>query len=354
MQQRYFLAHIVFWLLIMVLGTATIYPYYLDLRISFIDRAIFLPVWWAGTYLNWWVLMPRLLARNRLALYLFSLLATILLLTIIQRYLCLYWFYPWYLWDVRPDPADLRPFLPGKFIQFAAFIALPILSSIGIRFLWRWYRESYQARQLIAQQQEAELKYLKAQLNPHFLFNTLNNLYGLSLEQSPKVPKLLLQLSDLLSYSLYESRLDRVPLGKELQLIRDLIALESARYEDRMTVELQVDEEQISSLEIAPLLLMPLVENAFKHGVKESVTTVPIRIHLQKKAANLFFQVVNGVAAAYDSDEQESAGLGLQNLRRRLELLYPGQYTLTTERKGGVFVAQLNIKIDEKDEMPDR
>jgi len=113
-----------------------------------------------------------------------------------------------------------------------------------------WYKESYQAKQIIAQQQAAELKYLKAQINPHFLFNTLNSLYGLSLEESKKVPDLILKLSDILSYSLYESSVEKVNLYKEIRLIEDFIALEKERYGDRMKVAF-VKEDGLETLEIA-------------------------------------------------------------------------------------------------------
>lgn len=331
----------------MALGIATIYPYYQDLTIAIMDRAVFLPVWWIGTYLNWWLLMPKLLNRKHWLKYLSLLLLLIFLLTVIQRYICLFWFYPNYLWQNPPNPADLQPFLLPKFIQFAAFISLPILSSIGIRYLLDWYEESYRAKQILAQQQAAELQYLKAQINPHFLFNTLNNLYGLSLEASQKVPGMILKLSDILSYSLYESAADHVSLEKEIQLIKDFIALEEERYGDRMQVEFDIDEEVNEQLDIAPLLLIPLVENAFKHGVKEATEKIPIHIRLWQVGDELSFEVKNQVSEALDSPPNKKQGLGLKNLKRRLDLLYPGRHHLATSRQNDHFHAQLKIQIDE-------
>lgn len=340
------ICHLLFWFLIMGLGIATIYPYYQDLGIAIIDRAIFLPVWWIGTYLNWWVLMPKWLAKGQLRTYIGLLALLILLLTIIQRYLCLYWFYPNYLWENPPNPADLHPFLPAKFIQFGAFIALPILSAIGVRLLMNWYQESYQAKQIIAQQQAAELTYLKAQINPHFLFNTLNNLYGLSLEESKKVPGLILKLSDILSYSLYESSADRISLYKEVKLIEDFITLEQERYGNRMNVEFIKAEELDETIEIAPLLLIPLVENAFKHGVKEATEAIPIRIYLGQSEQSLVFEVNNQVPDSPPVVRLAKQGLGLKNLERRLELLYPRQHSLTAERRGDLFFAKLKLEYD--------
>lgn len=346
MQVKAIIGHLVFWLAIMALGTATIYPYYLDMKIAILDRAIFLPVWWIATYLNWWVLMPRFLPTKRIKLYALLLVVMILILTIVQRYICLFWFYPTVLWENPPDPAELNPFIPGKFIQFAAFIALPVLCSIGIRLLMGWYKESYLAKQIIAQQQTAELKYLKAQINPHFLFNTLNSLYGLSLEESKKVPGLILKLSDILSYSLYESSVEKVSLSKELRLIEDFIALEKERFGDRMQVVFKKAKDLDGALEIAPLLLIPLVENAFKHSVKEATEAVPISICLKLEEHHLIFEIKNKAVdePIIHSDRQ---GLGLKNLERRLDLLYPQQHTLTTNQEGDYFCATLKLQLDE-------
>lgn len=348
MRSKQILHHLLFWLFIMLIGIATIYPYYQDLRIAVMDRAVFLPVWWIGTYLNWGILMPKLLNKKRWPGYVIVLLLLLFLLTLGQRYLCLFWFYPNYLWENPPAPAELQPFLLPKFIQFAAFISLPIICSIGIRYLLDWYQESYKAKQILAQQQAAELQYLKAQINPHFLFNTLNNLYGLSLEASKKVPGMILKLSDILSYSLYESAVDRVSLDKEIQLIQDFIALEMERYGDRMKIDFDLDEEVDEQVEIAPLLLIPLVENAFKHGVKEATEAIPIRIHLSQTKSALLFEVQNQISEAFFTPPQNpKQGLGLKNLKRRLDLLYPNKHQLETYREADQFVAKLKIQLDE-------
>ena len=147
--------HIIFWLSIMILGTATIYPYYLDVKISVIDRAVFLPAWWVVTYLNWWYLMPKFLDKGKIKLYLITLLISILIVTIVQRYLSLYVYYPMYLWE-DGNPSEVNPFIPGKYVQFAVFLSLPVICSIIIHLLMKWYNESYKARQIIALQQSAE------------------------------------------------------------------------------------------------------------------------------------------------------------------------------------------------------
>ncbi len=194
MRGKLLTGHIIFWLSIMILGTATIYPYYFNLRISIIDRAVFLPVWWLVTYLNWWYLMPKYLDTRKIATYLIMLVTIILLVTVIQRYLALYVYYPMYLWE-DGDPAVKNPFVPAKFVQFGAFLSLPVICSIIIHMLMKWYKESYQARQIIAQQQSAELSYLKAQINPHFLFNSLNSIYALVRSKSDDAPEAVIKIT---------------------------------------------------------------------------------------------------------------------------------------------------------------
>ena len=236
--------HILFWLGLVILGTAALSPYYMNLFKATLHRIIFIPVWLVATYTNLYVLMPRLWDKGKTWMHVSLLTILILGLTIIQRIVCIQYFYPQYFWMRAPNADELNPFWIGPFIQFAAFIALPVILTIGIRIAWRWYQDSYKSKQILAEQQAAELNYLKAQINPHFLFNTLNNLYGLSLESSKKVPGMILKLSDLLSYSLYESKVDLVSIEKEMILINQFVALEKERYNERVEVHIDIDKKR--------------------------------------------------------------------------------------------------------------
>jgi len=332
--------HIIFWISIMLVGTATVYPYFGDLNKALINRAIFLPVWWIATYINWYVLMPKFMHKKSIVKYILLLAGVIFAVTVLQRLLCQHVFYPTFWWS------KIQIFHPGAFAQFAAFISLPIICSIGIYLLMGWYKESYQAKQIIAQQKEAELSYLKAQINPHFLFNTLNTLYGLSMEESKKVPNLILKLSDLLSYSLYESSAEKISIEKEINLIENFIALETERYSGRMKVDFKKSNNLSNKIEIAPLLLIPIVENAFKHGIKETTEALPISILLDYQNGNLIFEVVNKIPTITDEQPNPKSGLGLKNLERRLALLYPNKFKLENYKKGDRYFAKLNIQID--------
>ena len=336
--------HLLFWALFVFIGVASLSPYYQNLFKATMHRLVFLPVWWAITYANLLVLLPRYFDKKKYLAYTVWMVIIVVLLTIFQRWICIHFIYPRFFWMRAPNADEMNVFWIGPFIQFIFYISIPVLLTTALREGFKWYRESYQVKTLLAEQQTAELNYLKSQINPHFLFNTLNNLYGLSLESSKKVPSMILKLSDILNYSLYESNQVKVLLEKEVQLVQDFIALEKGRYEERVTVNFNSSIDQ--STEIAPLLLMPLVENAFKHGVKESIDPLNIEIDLNNENGVINFSVVNDIPIQ-DSSVHKVGGIGLANLRRRLDLLYKGKYELKTYEKGNRYYASLMINIHE-------
>jgi len=320
--------HIFFWLGFIILTVAVLSPYYFNLFKAVMHRLAFIPVWLAATYVNLLILMPRFWDKNKKGLFIFLLTLLILTLTIIQRVICIEFIYPKFFWMRSPTAEELNPFWIGPFIQFIIFILLPVLVSMGFRQGWKWFQESVESRQLIAEQKQAELNYLKAQVNPHFLFNTLNSLYGLSLEHSQKVPGMILKLSDLLSYSLYESTTESVSMRREINLVKDFIALESARYGERIDLLFKIEEGSDLEKRIAPLLILPLVENAFKHGVKNSTGAVEILINVKESNDVFKFSIENTIASDISFTSSEKGGLGLINLRKRLELSYPEAFVL--------------------------
>jgi two-component system sensor histidine kinase LytS len=194
------------------------------------------------------------------------------------------------------------------------------------------------------QQKENELRHLKAQLNPHFLFNTLNNLYGLSVTESKKLPGLMLKLSELLRYSLYETNQNYVALAKELAYISNYVELERIRLSDKTVIQFEVIGDP-SELYLAPLLLIIFVENAFKHF--SAAKGLPAFVHLQ--AAVKKDQLVLRVKNSIDPDDvpkvnTSKGGLGLTNVKQRLDLIYPQQYKLTTTKETEYF--EVNLEID--------
>lgn len=204
--------------------------------------------------------------------------------------------------------------------------------------------DSFTRRQ---QEKEAELKLLKAQLNPHFLFNTLNNLYGLSVVKSDKLPDLMLKLSDLLRYGLYDTKDKFVPLEKEITYLENYISLENIRLEDKTTIKFAKNGNSNSKM-IAPMLLIVFVENAFKHlgnnKAGRSLVHVDLNIEddaLKLKCINSFDPLSKKVADM----EKGRSGIGLQNAKKRLALIYPEKHELKILEQDDVFSVNLTLQL---------
>jgi two-component system LytT family sensor kinase len=190
-------------------------------------------------------------------------------------------------------------------------------------------------------QKEIELNYLKEQVNPHFLFNSLNSIYSLARQQSPETPDLVMQLSELMRYQLESSKKDTVLLKEELEFIENYLLLEEKRLSKRCTVEFLIGGDLLH-LRIAPMLLIPFVENAIKHGAQSTNEQSTIDISVAIKNTNLHFCVVNSKPPMVSTSKRK--GLGLENVRRRLNLLYPNSHVLEIVDTEEVY--QLNLSID--------
>ena len=233
---------------------------------------------------------------------------------------------------------------PG--IVYLAAIILPVvLISSALKVLGEVGRQRTLIEETRAKQLQAELDLLKAQVHPHFLFNTLNNLFGLARHGAPAAADGIARLSHLLRYMIYESSRERVELEREVEQIRRLIALEKLRFAatDDIHVTLDVDAD-LSDVTVAPMLLVPFVENAFKHGIRRSAPSF-VRVALSTEAQSVRFIVENSLHALRAATGDEPRGIGLQNVRRRLALLYPGAHDLVIGEAGGVF--RVDLKLDD-------
>lgn len=227
-----------------------------------------------------------------------------------------------------------------KFINFFGIMVLAITFGTAVKLA----RDSFIRRQQI---KEAELKLLKAQLNPHFLFNTLNNLYGLSVVKSDKLPNLMLKLSDLLRYSLYDTKEKLVSLEKEITYLDNYVSLEKIRLEDKTEI-LFKKSGNFSSKKIAPMLLIVFVENAFKHlGVLNNGKS-SVNITLEEKHNTIRFECTNtrDSNCTKENDlEKGRSGIGLENVKKRLAFMYLGNYQLAINKKADSFQVQLIIDL---------
>ncbi len=215
----------------------------------------------------------------------------------------------------------------------------------SIKLLKHWYVQRKHTLEAEQQRTVAELKLLKAQLHPHFLFNTLNNLYSHTLEFSPKSPEIVMKLSGLLRFMIYESNTPDIPLSKEIELMQDYIALEQMRYGDRLDISFSV-EGDVENYRIAPLLLLPFLENAFKHGTSKTIDQCWINFNLTIDQGSMNFKLINSIDPANEVEKGIMGGIGLSNVGRRLQMLYKDTHRLETVQLEEVFVVSLEINLE--------
>lgn len=211
-----------------------------------------------------------------------------------------------------------------------------------VRHIYNYIKLKRTAQQLRIEKQAAELNYLKSQTNPHFLFNTLNNIYSLARDKSDLAPESIMRLSKILRYMLYETSGEFISIEQELKIMGDYIALEKLRYDDSLRVNFNHDIENMQQA-LPPLLLIPLVENAFKHGVSETRSQPFVDIHLSIKQRQLTFVVKNSTEEMYE-EKKVKENIGLTNLRRQLELQY-SDFSLNVKPAATIFTATLQINL---------
>jgi two-component system LytT family sensor kinase len=261
---------------------------------------------------------------------------------------CLFWAYGMYAWRLLGMQLHIYAGLT-TLTSKEKIVTAQMAYSVGAVFFFGITRHIYNyiklkavTQQLRFEKQQAELNYLKSQTNPHFLFNTLNNIYALSRDKSDLAPESILRLSKILRYMLYETSGAYIALEQELKIINDYIALEQLRYDDSLHINFNYDIEDMKQA-LPPLLLIPLVENAFKHGVSETRGNPFVDIHLSVKQRQLTFFVKNSSATAA-GETAVKENIGLTNLRRQLELLYT-HFNLSVQPGESVFTATLKINL---------
>jgi two-component system LytT family sensor kinase len=223
-----------------------------------------------------------------------------------------------------------------------AFSMMSLLFFTIVRHLYLHLKLRQATQQLRIEKQAAELSYLKSQTNPHFLFNTLNNIYSLARDKSDLAPESILRLSEILRFMLYETNSDYISIDQELKVISDYIDLEKLRYDETLSINFNYNVEDMKQ-SVPPLLLIPLVENAFKHGISETRGATFLDIHLALINRNLLFTVKNSIEEHPEKTEIQE-NIGLSNLRRQLTLLYK-DYKLLVSREKGVFTVNLHINL---------
>ena len=341
MTKKYLITlHIIFWILFFVVG-------------SFIDtvgnhKGVFTLEWWFGDvfcvyflswllrsmvifYISYWYFDCYFSLKN-LVLHLFAFIL-LAVLGVLFRY---------FVNEMIIAPiTDSWNF--GKNASLGVYFGKDFNTQILLvccSFLLKCIQDFFKSEAIKTEKITMELAYLKSQINPHFLFNTMNNLYGLSLSEPEKTPDVILKISEMMRYMLYESNEERVPLTKEIEYLNSYIELEKIRYEGQTFVDFTV-EGNTNNQRIAPLLLISFVENIFKHGnIQDFNNQVVIALKIEEN--QLIFRQKNTVAIR---EKDKMGGLGLKNVERRLFLLYPDKYILNIKNEKGIYESELTLKL---------
>lgn len=284
-------------------------------------------------YINLLVLIPRFLIRSTIWRYvLVTSLAAFAMMIVV-----------WAMHYGIDRMNHMRPVsfvarAPGLLVSFGIVTGI----AVGLGLYNDWKRSQEEKAELRAVAVESELSFLKSQVSPHFLFNTLNNIYSMSVVQSPQTPDAVLKLASLMRYMLYEASAATVPLRKEIQNLNDYIDLQKIRLTDKVSIRFEV-EGIVDDRAVHPLLLIPFIENAFKHGISYSnASQIEMRLHITADAVELF--VSNPVVPADANQKDKSSGVGLLNVKKRLDLLYPDRHQLVIKNDGSTYRVTLKLE----------
>lgn len=329
----------IFWVAYLVFSTVQFSLFSDSPELSNVIMRMLLAVWidMGATYFTVYILFPRFLYTKKYLEFTVSFIFSAAAFIIMQRVLLYYISYPIFspqyltygFWKINPVYSFFNIYsVTSVFASFKLF-----------RF---WYENQKQKEELENQNRISELTMLKAQVSPHFLFNTLNNIDSLIVKDQEAASDSVIKLSEILRYMLYEANTDWVQLDREVFYIQSYISLQKLRIKNKDFVNFNISGET-SDIKISPMILVPFVENAFKHGSK-SAKGAGIKINLLVADDFINFSVANKVHKTENISKDQTSGIGLKNVRRRLDLIYPGNYTLVAEERNGEFLVDLRVK----------
>jgi two-component system LytT family sensor kinase len=333
------LQHFLFWF-VHVIFYATLYGSFEEnYGQTFAEELMFLPVKMIFTYFTMYFLLPRFLLPGQYITFSIWFLAASFIAGIIQRYIAFTFDYPLFYPEALSDPFLYFP----KIVKTFAGIYPVTFTALAIKLLKYWYTNQKAQQILTEEKLQAELNFLKTQIHPHFLFNTLNNLYALTLKKSDRAPEMVLKLSELINYMLYECRSDEVALSKEVKFIRNYVDIEKMRYGDKLDVDIRITGD-VSDRNIAPLIILPFVENCFKHGASENLQPSWVKVTIDSHADHIVIKVENSKSLDNGNGKRREEGIGIQNVKRRLVLQYPNRHELKIINGEETFLVILSIR----------
>jgi sensor histidine kinase YesM len=334
------LSHIIFWVLILAFFTF-IYGVrkgnYLELLEVMLGT---LPVDMAYTYFVIYFLIPRFLLRRKYIHFIILFAVSITVVLIVEWTINYEIMYPWIYDDYDQWKNQITYFSTSALNMYITIGFLVLLAS-AIKLSKNWLESQQAKSNLEIQNRSSELALLRSQVNPHFLFNTLNNIDALIRKDPEQASDTVVKLSEIMRYFIYEANTDKMPLEKEVDYLHNFVELQRIRYSNPNHVRFQVSGSP-SNLVIAPMMFIPFVENAFKHGIRQSKTPA-IAINLWIHENGIRFEVMNYFQLNHSTDTGK--GIGLANVRRRLELIYPEKHSLAIRAEENKYFVTLEIKL---------
>ena len=304
---------------------------------AFLDATMHVLIIAGIAYLNYYYFLPRFLKHKNTARYLLEFLPPLVLTIVLHVYVKR-------LIYGGAETGRAGFLYSERFLIQNTLSVLFIVVFIGmLRFAEDWFQLEARKKEIENEKLTAELRFLKAQINPHFLFNTLNNLYYLAFTQSPKTTEVIDKLSQMMRYMIYESNHPKVPLTREIEYMENYISLEKLRLDDQVPIDFKVCGNP-SGVMIEPFLFITFLENAFKHGVSTNATDAWVKAEIALTEDQCVYSVANSRLPAQVVQEEKS-GIGLHNLRRRLELSYPGRHELRIRDEPGQYAVQLTLQL---------
>lgn len=287
-----------------------------------------------------YVLIPKLFYQNKFILFFLALFGLMVIYAVIEEEVL----------EKILDPKGRghNPFSSRSVYFFIQENIAPLLAVMGVKFVNDSFERQRKLEQIEKNSLTNELKFLKSQIQPHILFNSLNSLYEYTLSKSDKAPELVLQLSGVLRYVLYETSDRLVPLNKELDFIKDYIALQEMQLEGRGKIKFDLSENtSIDDAQIAPYILIPFIENSFKHslGSKEEEICIVIKITVEDQSLQLLVEN-NFESNTSTSDTLIAKGIGLKNVQKRLDLLYPNRHQLEIQETSNFYKVLLQLELE--------